>query len=134
MRLSDWEPRLAAYLASVVDCPFVWGEHDCALHSANAVIAITGVDIAERFRGKYSTAAGSVRALKRYGAGTLEATFDATLPVIGKAFAQRGDLVLHDGMVGVCVGADAVFVGEDGGTPGLVRFPRRVWAKAWAVR
>lgn len=133
-RLPDWEPRLLAYLEGVRSRPFEWGEHDCALHSANAVLAVTGEDIAERFRGKYSTAAGSVRALKRYGAGTLEATFDAAIPVIGKAFAQRGDIVSRDGMVGVCLGADGAFVGDVDGAPGLVRFPRREWTRAWAVR
>jgi hypothetical protein len=133
-RLPDWEPRLAAYLESVRDREFVWGEHDCALHAANAVLAITGEDFAAPFRGKYSTGAGSVRALKRYGAGTLEATFDAALPEIGNSFAQRGDIVLRDGMVGVCLGADAAFVGEADGVPGLVRFPRREWSRAWAVR
>lgn len=133
-RLPDWEARLAAYLASVAGLPHAYGSHDCALHAANAVIALTDEDPAARFRGRYSTQIGSLRALRRYGEGTLEATFDAAFPEIPCAFAQRGDIVLRDGSVGVCLGGDAAFVGEEGGLPGLVRFPRREWAKAWAVR
>jgi hypothetical protein len=133
-RLPDWEPRLAAYIESVRDSEFAWGKHDCALHSANAVLAVTGDDIATKFRGKYSTARGSLRALKRYGAGTLKSTIDDALPIITPAFAQRGDLVWRHGMVGVCLGADAAFVGEIDAVPGLVRFPRRDWTRAWAVR
>lgn len=133
-RVLDWEARLSAYLLSVRDRPFEWGVHDCALHVANAVLAITEADIAAEFRGKYSTDAGSLRALKRFGAGTLEATVDAKLPAIEPAFAQRGDLVMRAGMLGVCIGANAAFVGEEDGVPGLVEFPRREWQKAWAVR
>ena len=134
MRYVDWEQRLSDYLASVASRPFKWGEHDCALHIANAVAAITGDDIAADFRGKYSTELGSARALKRFGAGTLEATIDTLLDPIEPAFAQRGDVVMRDGMLGVCVGATAAFVGEEGGKPGLVEFPRREWQKAWASR
>jgi hypothetical protein len=133
MRRADWEIRLGDYLASVADRPFAWGNHDCALHSANAVLAMTGIDFAKRFRGRYRTAIGSVRALKRYGAGTLEGTIDAMFPTIGRAFAGRGDLVMHAGALGICVGGDGLFVGEEGGAAGLVRIPRAAWSKAWRI-
>lgn len=94
---------------------------------------MTGEDAGVGFRGRYSTAAGAARALRRYGAGTLEATIGSLLGEIQIGFARRGDLVLVDGMVGVCVGADAVFIGEADGEPGLVRFPRTAWSRAWAV-
>lgn len=37
------------------------------------------------------------------------------------------------GMVGVCIGADALFVGEQDDVAGLVRFPRADWARCWGV-
>ncbi|GLI99113.1 DUF6950 family protein [Sphingobium sp. BS19] len=132
-RISTWEQALADYLASVADAEFTWGELDCALFAANAVLAMTGHDIAAPFRGKYSTAAGSARALKRYGAGTLEATFDTLLPVKPIGYARRGDVVMHDGGVGVCVGSHALFVGREGEREGLVRVPRAEWVRAWGV-
>ncbi|MCP3729248.1 hypothetical protein M9978_02305 [Sphingomonas sp. MG17] len=133
MRRTDWEARLGEYLASVVDRPFEWGVHDCALHSANAVLSMTDIDFAASFRGHYRTAIGSVRALRRYGAGTLEATIDSLFPTIGRAFARRGDLVMHAGALGICVGGDALFVGEEGGAAGLVRIARPSWSKAWRI-
>lgn len=133
MRYPDWELRLGAYLEAVRWKPFDWGDHDCALHGANAVLAMTGIDFAVGFRGKYRTAIGSVRALQRYGAGTLEATIDTMVPVIGRAFAGRGDLVMSAGAIGVCVGGDGVFVGEEDAAAGLIRLPRREWSKAWRI-
>ncbi|WP_295560634.1 hypothetical protein [uncultured Sphingomonas sp.] len=132
-RHAGWETALHDYLAALSGAVFVWGRLDCALFAAGAVEAMTGVDPAADFRGRYSTPNGAVRALRRYGAGTLEATIAARFGEIRTAFARRGDLVLVDGMVGVCVGADAVFIGETDGEAGLVRFPRTSWQKAWAV-
>lgn len=133
IRLPDWEARLHAYLADKEGVSFTWGATDCALFAAGAVEAMTGTDPAAAYRGRYSTAAGSVRALTRYGAGTLEATIAAAFPDRAIGHARRGDLVMVDGMVGVCIGADALFVGEEDGAPGLVRFPRTAWARCWGV-
>lgn len=133
IRLPDWEPRLAEYLAKRHGVHFTWGATDCCLFAADAVIAMTGEDPATAFRGRYTTARGATRALKRYGAGTIEATLDTMFGQIRTAFARRGDLVMCAGMVGICVGGAALFVGEENGAPGLVRFDRSAWAQAWAV-
>lgn len=133
IRLPDWEARLHDYLADAGDRPFAFGSHDCALHGAAVVLAVTGEDHGAPFRGRYTTARGSVRALRKWGAWTVEATFDAHLPATAPAFARRGDLVLSEGMVGVCIGADALFVGREGERDGLVRIGRAAWTKAWSV-
>ncbi len=132
-RRPDWEQRLHDHLAHCADRAFAWGEHDCALFSADAVLAMTDVDLAAAYRGRYRTAIGSVRALRRYGAGTLEATIDASLPSKPVAFAITGDVVMVDGMAGICLGAVAVFVGEADGAAQLITFPRHVWQAAWSV-
>jgi hypothetical protein len=133
-RLPDWEARLSAYLAPLMDgAAFVWGKTDCALVTADAVLAMTGEDIAAPFRGKYSTAAGSARALKRYGAGDLKATFDTLLPPKPIGYARRGDVVMSDGAVGICIGGTALFIGERDGVDGLYRVDRAEWSDAWSV-
>ena len=132
-RLPDWEQRLHDYLAANEGAVFSWGRLDCALFSAGAVLAITGVDPAADFRGHYRTRRGSACALGRFGQRTLLATVAARFPETPIGYARRGDLVMVDGMVGVCVGAEALFVGEDDGTPGLVRFGRDRWSHAWSV-
>lgn len=133
MRRPDWEQRLHDYLAAHADAVFEYGRIDCALFVAGAVEVQTGVDFAAPFRGKYITAVGSLRALRRYGAGTLEATISVALPERGIGFARRGDVVMMDGIAGVCIGADGVFVGEEGGMPGLVRYQRATWTACWGV-
>lgn len=141
-RLPDWEPRLAAFIARKQGVLFTWGATDCCAFAGDAVEAITGTDPMPEFRGRYSTATGALRALRRYGVGTIAATVDGKFPVVPRAFAQRGDLVAvpaaaGDVMVGVCVGAAALFVGleigPDGDAPGLVSFPRAAWSRAWRV-
>lgn len=132
-RRSDWDARLSEYLASVRREPFVWGCNDCALHCANAVLAMTDTDIAVAFRGRYSTAQGSVLALSRYGAGTLDATVDTMLPAIPPSHARRGDLVWTGEALGVCDGATGLFVGQEGEAEGLVTIPRAAWQRAWRV-
>lgn len=136
-RLPDWETRLHDFLVGKAGVMFTWGATDCCMFSADAVLAITGVDPVAEFRGRYTTPGGAARALKRYGAGTLEATIGAKFPVVGCAFARRGDLVRVDEAIGVCIGAHAVLVGDerrDGiDTPGLMTFARERWSTCWSV-
>jgi hypothetical protein len=129
MRLPDWEVRLAAYLVAVASEPHAYGSHDCALHGANAVLAQTGRDHGAPFRGRYRTQLGAARALRKYGSGDLVTTFDRHLEVIPPSLARRGDLVLAQGSVGVCIGGDAMFAGADG----LERIARLEWSRAWRV-
>jgi len=139
MRVNDWENRLSTYLESVWGMAFCYGRHDCALFAAGAVMAMTGTDFAAEYRGKYRSAAGSIRALKLYGHGTLEATIDALFADRQIAFARRGDLVMFSGSLGVCIGEAALFVTETQAgdhhvvAQGLERVPRDLWDKAWCV-
>lgn len=132
-RLADWEERLSAYIASAADRPHVYGEHDCFLHCMAAVEAVTGEDHAAPFRGRYANAAEGAALLREDGTGTLLRFLDkrfARKP-IGKA--GRGDIVMVGKSIGVCMGAQAVFVGEEGEREGLVTIPRGQWGRAWAV-
>jgi hypothetical protein len=133
MRLPDWEQRLSDFIADNMTKPFAWGEHDCALFGTACAAELTGTDEAAIFRGKYSTREGSALALRQYGKGTLLKTLDDLYQRKPVAFAQRGDLVWSAGAVGVCDGAKAWFVGQDGDFEGLVTVPRREWTKAWAI-
>ena len=128
MRLSDWETRLAEYIASKRHEPFAYGKNDCCYFAFGAVEAVTGEDKMSEFRGKYRTLAGSLRALRDIGAGDLEGTMDMKFPTIPVGNAGRGDIVFFDGSIGVVAGDFAWFVSDDG----LERVPREYWEKAWA--
>lgn len=134
-RYPDWDARLAAYLEPLHARPFAWGTHDCCIFSAGAVEAMTGVDPMPEFRGRYTTAIGSARALTRYGAGTLEATLDGKFEPIAPALAQRGDVVMSSGLLGICWGGFLIAVGSEAGREGLIRIERARWdnPRGWRV-
>lgn len=138
MRHPDWENRLGAYLRDCRGVPFAWGRHDCCTFVGGAVLAMTGVDHIAAFRGRYRTARGAVRALRRIGRGTLARTVTAKAKPVKVSLAQRGDIVLvddgHGGeAVAIVLGAFAVGVGADGGQEGLIRIERAAWRRAWRV-
>ncbi len=134
-RLPDWEVRLAAYLEPLRLRAFAWGSHDCCTFSAGAVEAMTLVDPMPEFRGHYSTAIGSARALRRFGKVTLAATLDAKFESVSAPLAQRGDIVMTGGLLGICLGAFLVAVGREGDHEGLIRIERSSWVepRAWRV-
>jgi hypothetical protein len=134
-RLPDWDARLAAYLEPLRTRAFAWGKHDCCLFTAGAVMAMTDVDPMPEFRGRYTTAIGSLRALTRYGAGALDATLDTKFQRIEAALAQRGDIVMSGSALGINCGPFLIAVGSEGGREGLVRIDRAAWDAplAWRV-
>ncbi len=135
-RKPDWEARLAAYLEPLRLRPFAWGSHDCTTFTAGAVLAMTDVDPMPEFRGRYSTAIGSVRALRQIGAGTLEGTLDSKFEAVSPSLAQRGDIVMSDGLLGLCWGRFLIAVGSEGERDGLIRIERPLWSgpRAWRVQ
>lgn len=134
-RKPDWETRLGVYLEPLRLREFAWGRHDCCTFTAGAVLAMTGIDPMPEFRGRYTTPRGSVRALRRLGRGTLAATLDAKFETVEASLAQRGDIVMSDGLLGICFGAFLIAVGREGDREGLIRIERAAWSapRAWRV-
>lgn len=131
-RHPQWEARLNALVARDMARPYAYGRHDCLLWAAAAAKAVTGKDYGRGHRGKYASAAGAARYLRRLGHETPESYLDSLFPEKLPGFAQRGDLVLApDGIPALCMGDHALSVAE--GNAGLARVPRGEWVKAWAV-
>ncbi len=99
---------LTAFLRAMARASFEWGSCDCSLVMADWCRACRNVDPAESLRGRYSTAAGAMRHVKRLGgfeamgrslmAGCGFVTTDApapgdvglvTHPIVGPVFAIR---------------------------------------------
>lgn len=134
-RFEEWPLALARYIESVRQRPFAWGRHDCALMAADAIAAMTGVDLAADLRGSYDSAESAAVVMRsRYGV-------DDVASVAGRLFgdpitprlAQRGDLLLLDGehgpALGICLGTHAAAPGARG----MVLMPMEQWLKAWRV-
>jgi len=118
MMREDWVEVMGEQIEAARDKPFKWGEHDCCLFAANVVLAMTGEDYAKPYRGKYKTAKGAFRLLKKRSlADTLTKHLD---PV---EHCNRGDVALISGnivgqvfdILGICVGMRVALVKEDGG-------------------
>lgn len=157
-RREDWADRLAALLDARAGTPFAWGAADCCLFVADAVAAVTGVDIAAaEFRGRYRDAASGARVLRRWlraeGAPAGQPPLAALWRRLARRhgwrpapieYARRGDIVLlpaaalaqvpgtgydHAAAIVDLCGARAVTAGP----AGLVRVPLAPAGSAWRV-
>lgn len=70
-RANDWPTELANFLLTTRKTPFKWGENDCCLFAANAILAMGGNDVAKDVRGHYKTAIGARRIMKNLGAANV---------------------------------------------------------------
>lgn len=132
-RRPDWPERLSAFVGGNMDRAYAYGHWDCIMLCAGAAKAITGKDYARGHRGKYKSAASSIRYLRSLGHASPEAMIDSFFEVKPVGFAQRGDLVLcrtdSGDNPGVCMGDFVLLAAEEG----VIRAPRELWLKAWAV-
>ena len=133
-RPSGWELRLVAAIESAREKPFAWGKHDCPTFAFETRTALTGgADVAALWRGRYRTALGGHRVMRRLGWPSLEAMGSALLgpPLPSIHLAQRGDLVLANSGLGfgVCLGSQAAGMAP----AGLVLVPICACALAWRI-
>lgn len=133
-RRPGWERRLAEAIEDARDRPFCWGRHDCAIFAFDLRRDLTGCyDTAALWRGRYTTARGAARVMRRLGWPSLEAAGRDLLgqPLPSVHLAQRGDLVLAGTGLGfgVCLGARAAGIAP----AGLVLVPMTACALAWRI-
>jgi hypothetical protein len=133
-RIENWERLLAAEIHTARARPFVWGVHDCPTFAFETRMILTsGEDIAALWRGRYTTALGGERVMRRLGWASLEGMGRALLgePRSAVLLAQRGDIVLADTGLGfgICNGASAVGMAP----AGLVTMPLTSCRLAWPV-
>ncbi len=131
-RVEHWERLLAAAIDTARARPFVWGLHDCPTFAFETRMILTaGEDVAALWRGRYTTALGGARVMRRLGWSSLEemggALLGAPRPTV--LHAQRGDIVLAGTGpgFGICMGATAVGMAPEG----LVSMPLSTCQLAW---
>lgn len=142
VRKPYWDTRdYHHFLVARLKMPFVWGKHDCALFAADGIEAITGVDVAADFRGKYASETEAMELIRRLTGGSTVADAAAycaqqhgleerSRPL----FAQRGDLVIAKQGAGVIAGlvhlnGHVAAVAESG----LIRLPITAVVRSWRV-
>jgi hypothetical protein len=116
MKVSGWEICLVEYVDAAQDVPFQWGDHDCATWVADWRKIATGKDAATAWRGKYTTERGALRQIKRAGFETMADWVDSILGdrLPTPLLAQRGDIALVQGALGIVTGAEVVAISPDG--------------------
>ena len=133
-RVEHWERLLAAAIDTARAKPFVWGVLDCPTFAFEVRMILTGgEDIAALWRGRYTTALGGERVMRRLGWASLEDMGRALLgePRRSVLLAKRGDVVLADTGLGfgICTGASAVGMDPEG----LVTVPLTSCRLAWPI-
>lgn len=104
IRHPDWQSRLVLYLTRTAAKPFVPGRQDCALFAAGAIEAMTGVDPADGWRGRYRSLRGGQRMLRAAGYGDHVALAAAILPEVTVAEAAPGDIAVIETPEGRALG------------------------------
>lgn len=133
-RIDHWERLLASAIETARARPFVWGVHDCPTFAFETRMILTdGEDVAALWRGRYTTALGGQRVMRRLGWVSLEDMGRALLgePRPAVLLAGRGDIVLtNTGLgFGICNGASAVGMAQEG----LITVPLTSCRLAWYV-
>lgn len=129
-RSKDWPSRFARLVSEARGRPFAWGTHDCCLWAADAVEALTGRDLAARWRGAYMSELGAFRIV--FALGGLPAIAALAGPEIPVGLAVQGDIgLVHwpDGVVslGVAAGGPRWLVVGDSGLVTLEDAAERAW-------
>lgn len=138
-RKSNWPAILTLFLQEKESQPFVWGQNDCCLFTADWIAVLTGVypRVAEELRGTYSDAETACKVLSTLGGvEQLTANYCAEQgwQEVPALMAQRGDIATldteHQGpAVGVVIGSQVAYPGPDG----VVRVPVSNVRKAWRI-
>jgi hypothetical protein len=139
-RTQNWEMRLDDWLKTRAGLEFTFGANDCCLFAAGAVEAMTGEDLAGKFRGKYRTKHGAQQVLKKYAGGGVRELMvrmaaDHGLIEAAPPMLTRGSvaLILNDGResLGIVDLTGMAIVAP--GIVGMVRMPIDRAITGWLV-
>ena len=134
----NWQSELASFIELKRSEPFNYGTLDCALLTCDAIEVITGVDVAEEYRGTYSSQSEALEIMEENGGilGIGESICERyRLEKIEPNFVGRGDPVViriknQDtfGIISTC--GRAVIVA----TPNGIGFaPKKHIVSAWRI-
>jgi hypothetical protein len=138
-RYSDWPSRLHSYLETRRYAEFAYGSHDCCLFVADAIVAMTGIDVAASFRNTYHSGPGALRRICAYSAFATVEDLVATvfrehgLPEISPAHAARGDVALlpeNGHILGLISLSGTVLAAAE---HGWLEYPATIACRAWKV-
>ena len=117
-RVRDWRRRLSDVIEERRRVPFT-EENNCALFMADCVAAMTGVDLAADYRGKFKSLAEAIILLRKAGYADLCEFLTQHLDEIPPALARAGDVMAfpteQTGWAGGIVNGERVTVMSEAG-------------------
>jgi hypothetical protein len=118
-RLNNWRLKFEDLIFERKTKPFVWGENDCALFAADAILSISGtVDPAHHYRGRYFCEKTAMETLTLIDGNLTNAFDNAGLVRVSRQDLLVSDIVIamlnHRETCGVCTGTDLAFLTIDG--------------------
>lgn len=135
-RRPDWRPRLHETVEARRRVPFSFKAGvDCALFAAACVEAMTGVDLADGYRGRYTTEVGALRVIRNGGFADLADLVTSMLEEIPPARARAGDIAFvpddspFGGALGIVIGEQVACLAADG----VGAVPRTLMTRAFRV-
>ncbi len=99
-RDDNWVSKLQSVIESAEDKDFCWEHHNCCTFTSDCVMAMTGIDPMNEFRGRFKTQRGAFNLLTKVSGGkTLidSVNYFAAIYKLNKippSFAGRGDIVV----------------------------------------
>lgn len=128
-RIRNWRQALSEIIEARRRVPFS-DENNCAMFLADCVLAMTGVDLAADYRGKFSTVEEGMVLMRRDGFTDMGAFLAKTLEERHPAFAAVGDITLIDEWTGGVIVGDRITVMMP---EGLGTLPRDFGKRAFRV-
>lgn len=123
IRVKNWRNQLYDFIEIHRKLPFIWGRNDCCLFACTAVQAMTGIDIASDFRGKYSSGREALAVLQKLGYASVEDVANKKASEYGieeipLQFTKFGDVLLQHGpfgsQLGLCINTHIAVPGPEG--------------------
>jgi glycine/D-amino acid oxidase-like deaminating enzyme len=105
---------LNRYLSARAKQAYAPGVADCALFQADCHAALTGVDLAERWRGKYRTFREGLALMRADGYADPRAYVESFAQKIEAPFVRFGDLAFKRGAGGFVTGPVVYFLTSHG--------------------
>jgi hypothetical protein len=137
VRTPGWDVRLAEVVEGLREAPFAWGTADCLTMVADVDLAMTGHDPMAGQRGKYRSAGGAVRLMRKLGYVSIDTALGALYPETGPAMARRGDCGLVAANEGTFLFGAVVVLGDvvmaRASQGGLTLLPRERLLRAYRI-
>lgn len=93
-RLPDWRVDFYQAIEAHRGFAFAWGHHDCAILTADCIKAVTGLDLAAPYRGRYDSQRSGQEALAGQGRADPAAILAEHFEEIAVGHAIVGDAAI----------------------------------------